>query len=132
MARGDQVAKPRKPKSVRRVYGTNHRKWKELSQRFKAYSKSRKLPCWLHEYGLCVFHGAPIDYSAAPMAPMGFETDHIKPRVTHPHLMMMWENLAASHSKCNRTRGATPVALETDSNTSNGVSAKPVWVRPTW
>jgi hypothetical protein len=133
MARGDQVAKARKPKPVRRIYKTDHRRWKELSQRFKAACRSQNAPCWLHEYGMCVFHGAPIDYNAEThLAPMGFETDHAKPRISHPDLMFAWGNLRASHMKCNRTRGVKPVVALRDRRSSGSTAPQQEWVRPTW
>jgi 5-methylcytosine-specific restriction endonuclease McrA len=125
MARGDQVAKARrkKPSPVNRVYNVDHRAWRLLKAKHKHYSKVHNAPCWLHEYGLCLYHGAPIDYAGPPQAPMSYECDHRKPRSTHPHLMMVWANCAASHSRCNRARQSKPVGVE---------QVPGLWIKPSF
>lgn len=88
------------------------RRWHQLAAQFKAECRRRDLPCHL-----C---GQPIDYDAAPQASSAFEADHLKPVSTHPHLEMDRSNLAPAHVRCNRTRGANPVATQRE------------WVRPSW
>jgi hypothetical protein len=100
------------------TYRIDNHAWRVLSRKFKAHSKTRNSPCWLHEYGMCLFDGMPIDYEAIPGTRKAYETDHKKPRATHPHLMYTWNNLRASHCACNRSRQAKPVV------------AQGIWVKP--
>lgn len=101
-------------------YRIDNHAWRVLSRKYKAHSKTRNSGCWLHEYGMCLFDGAPIDYVAMPGTRMAYETDHVKPRATHPHLMYVWANLRASHCACNRSRQAKPVVQQG------------IWIKPTF
>jgi hypothetical protein len=78
--------------------------WQQLRARFKAHCKQRNLLCHI-----CVERGdiehARIDYDAEPLRPLAFEADHVRPWETHEHLRYEWNNLAPSHSRCNRQRG---------------------------
>lgn len=98
----------------------DHHAWRTLSRKYRAYSKTRNLGCWLHEYGMCVYDGAPIDYGAIPGTRMAFETDHKVPRSVRPDLWLQWNNLRPSHVACNRSRQAKDVVPQG------------VWVRPSW
>ncbi len=60
--------------------------------------RSRRLPC-----ALC---GQAIDYSLGADDPMSFSYDHIKARVTHPHLIFDPGNGQPAHLQCNKTKGA--------------------------
>lgn len=105
----------------RRTYGfrMDGQAWRTLKRKHKAYSKIRRLPCWLAEYGMCLLDGVPIDYDTVGN-PDSYETDHKQSRATHPLLAMVWNNLGASHQRCNRSRQSKPVV------------AQHVWVRPSW
>lgn len=59
--------------------------------------RERRTNCWL-----CL---QPIDYDAPPNEPDAFSADHILPVSTHPDLVNVYSNLAASHSSCNKARG---------------------------
>jgi 5-methylcytosine-specific restriction endonuclease McrA len=39
---------------------------------------------------------------------MSFSYDHIKPRLTHPHLTYEPTNGQAAHLKCNQAKGTGP------------------------
>lgn len=97
-----------------------------LKAKHKAHSRSRHLPCWYHQYGMCVYHGAPIDYGAPHSTPMAYEADHRRPRSTHPDLMFAFENIEAAHVKCNRTHKDNREFL-----VSPMIQGEQ-WVRPTW
>lgn len=94
--------------------------WRRIKRDHKAHSKIHNLPCWYAAYGKCTLDGAPIDYDAPHSTPYAYETDHYKARATHPHLMYAWNNLRASHCRCNRTY----------QHRSNSVVAQQDWVRP--
>jgi HNH endonuclease len=98
--------------------GLDSQAWRVLKSKHKSYSRSRDLPCWYAEHGKCVLGGAPIDYDAPHSTPYAYETDHKKPRSTHPGLLLAWNNLRASHCRCNRTHQARNVVAQQD------------WVRP--
>jgi 5-methylcytosine-specific restriction endonuclease McrA len=95
--------------------------WQQLRARFKAHCRMRNALCHI-----CVERGdiehAQIDYNAPPLSPNAFECDHIRPWETHPQARYLWNNLAASHSRCNRARGAR--------TTTPG--KQQVWVKPDW
>lgn len=79
----------------------NMKSFGKTTRRYKRIVKdlrSRKYDCWL-----C---GQPIDYNAKPQTPDAFEPDHVHPKKTHPHLAEDPGNIRASHSRCNRSRGA--------------------------
>lgn len=73
--------------------GRRGRRWRTLVANLRA----KHDPCWL-----C---GQAIDYDLPTDDPRSFEADHIRPLSTHPHLAEDPNNLAASHRKCNRSRG---------------------------
>lgn len=55
----------------------------------------------------CHICGERIDYSIPPSsAPMAWEPDHIQPYSKAPELELDLCNIAASHMRCNRQRGA--------------------------
>lgn len=97
----------------------NHRAWITLKSKFKSYSKIHGSTCWLAEHGLCLLDGVPIDYQSSGL-PASFEADHKIPRSVRPDLWLVWNNLRASHLRCNRSRQAKDVGVEH------------VWVRPTF
>lgn len=102
------------------MYRLDHYRWRTLKRKHKAHSKTHHLPCWLAEHGMCLLDGEPIDYGAPAQTDHAYETDHYRPRSTHPHLMYTWSNLRASHSKCNRSRQ------------DKDVGTQHIWVRPSW
>lgn len=57
---------------------------------------------------MCHLCHQPIDYSLDE-GPECFEPDHYYPVSTHKHLEHDPGNLRASHQKCNRSRGDTPI-----------------------
>jgi hypothetical protein len=116
----DVVVKARRTKTFSNKLDDHQ--WRVLKRKHKAHSKSRNLPCWYAAYGRCVLDGAPIDYNAAPQTPYAYETDHYRARSTHPHLKYVWNNLRASHCRCNRTHQAKGKA----------VVAQQDWVKPSW
>jgi 5-methylcytosine-specific restriction endonuclease McrA len=118
VGRKEVVVKPRRTKHYN--YRIDNHAWRVLSRKFKAYSRSRNAPCWLHEYGMCLYEGAPIDYAATPGTRMAYETDHKIPRAVDKDMMYEWNNLRASHVACNRSRQAKEVVPQG------------VWVRPSW
>jgi 5-methylcytosine-specific restriction endonuclease McrA len=82
--------------------------WKQLRIRFKAHCRARNAPCWI-----CVERGADpsfarIDYNAAPYDPSSFNADHARSWEEYPHLRYTFENLRASHRRCNLQRGKRP------------------------
>jgi hypothetical protein len=103
----------------------DHYAWRKLKRDHKAHSKIHQSPCWLNEYGLCLYHGAPIDYDAKPGTRRAYETDHKQTRHARPDLWLVWANLGASHVACNRSRQNKTV-------TPNDVVPQANWVRPTF
>lgn len=92
----------------------NTRAWRTLATQFKAHCAGLGAPCWLCRQ--------PIDYELTTGA-WCFETDHYHPRKTHPHLAMVWENLRASHRRCNRSRQAT---------SAEDIGTEQEWIVPQW
>lgn len=111
--------------------------WEQIQRRFKAQCRMRNSLCHL-----CILRGdienALIDYSAKPLNPNAFEADHIRPRATHPELRFVWNNLAPSHSRCNRQRRdlslteyAALFGISVDPD-PNVIARQPDWVKPDW
>lgn len=105
-------------------------RWRKVKAKHKALCRARNAPC-----ALCIARGdyemAAIDYSAPPLSPRGFESDHIRPYSARPDLFYILENLQASHVRCNRMRrDAIQSSLHIDR--SNPVSARPAWEIPDW
>ena len=109
--------------------------WDKLARQFKAHCRMRNMLCHL-----CVLRGdiehAVIDYTAKPRTPNAFEADHIKTVHAAPEMRFVWNNLAASHSRCNRQRRdmtleeyAAMFGVEID---ANGIARQPDWVVPDW
>ena len=69
--------------------------------RFFEQGKAEDAPCWI-----CRGTEGPIDYDAAPGAPLSHTLDHIHPVSTHPELYNDPANFAHAHQKCNSSRGA--------------------------
>lgn len=92
----------------------NGHRERRLKREHRRLCQSARLPCWI-----C---GEAIDYSAPPQSRDAFESDHVHPVKTHPHLAYMASNLRPSHSSCNRSRGAAPVDTATTGQ----------WVRADW
>lgn len=59
-------------------------------------------------HGPCHLCGQPIDYTLKWPDPMSFTVDHIKPRLTHPHLINDPANCAPAHGKCNSSKRDRP------------------------
>lgn len=73
-------------------------KWKRV--RLQAWNRDRKARAVCH---IC---GQPIDYSLpASSSPEAWEPDHIIPVAKRPDLELDLANVAASHARCNRSRG---------------------------
>lgn len=54
----------------------------------------------------CHICGEPIDYGLRPSSsPLAWEPDHIQPFSSAPELELDLNNIAASHTRCNRQRG---------------------------
>ena len=77
---------------------------RQLEREHKARCRAANLPCHLCRQ--------PIDYDAPPNHPRAFESDHVKPVATHPHLAYVMSNLAPSCRACNRSRGTKPLSTE--------------------
>lgn len=124
MAR-DVVAKPKARNNIP-VMRLDHAAWRALKRKHKAHSKIHNAPCWLHAYGMCLYHGAPIDYDAIPGTPTAYEADHKQTRKARPDLWLIWNNIGASHVRCNRARQDTHIDI------LKPVAAQDNWVRPKW
>ncbi|MCV7394377.1 HNH endonuclease signature motif containing protein [Mycobacterium paraseoulense] len=85
------------------------RRWRQVAAAYKQDCRRRDAPCHICRQ--------PIHYDAPPQTPWAFETDHIKPVQSHPHLAMQPSNLAPAHVRCNRARQSTP---------------QQDWIRPAW
>jgi len=79
----------------------NGHRERQLKRQHRQQCRSANAPCWICRQ--------PIDYSAAAGSRRSFESDHIKPVSTHPHLGYVMTNLAPSCCACNRSRGSRPV-----------------------
>jgi hypothetical protein len=88
-------------------------RWRQLAAKYKAQCAKRNDPC--------IHCGQVIDYAAPPQTASAFEADHYRPVSTHPQLALMIGNLRPSHSSCNRSRGAKPMA-----------EASSAWVAADW
>ena len=93
---------PSKPNSTTNNVGINNgHRWRTIKHDFQARCRATNAPCHIcHQ---------PINWNAPPQHPEAFEPDHYYPRKTHPHLAYDPGNLRPSHSRCNRTRGDTPM-----------------------
>lgn len=77
----------------------NTSKWERI--RKLAWDRDR------HNNAVCHICGERIDYSLRPSsAPLAWEPDHIIPYAKNPDLELDLNNVAASHKRCNRQRGA--------------------------
>lgn len=109
--------------------------WERLQRRFKNECRMRNALCHL-----CVLRGdfesAVIDYTGKPLSPNAFEADHIKPRSQYPELRFVWNNLAPSHSRCNRQRRDMSLveyaAMFGIDVGTKAVALQPDWVKPDW
>lgn len=68
-------------------------RWRRLAAEVRA----RHDPCWL-----C---GMPIDYTLEYPHADSFTVDHIRSWIGHPELREDPANLAASHARCNKSKG---------------------------
>jgi hypothetical protein len=75
-----------------------HRAWRVLRDQYRKECAAVKSPCWI-----C---GESIDYALEWPDRMAFEADHILGVKNHPELALDPSNLAPSHSRCNKSRGA--------------------------
>lgn len=100
------------------------RRYSDERAMFKGVARQNNTGCWLHAVGQCVLKGRPIDYNAPPQTAAAFELDHAQPLATHPELAYEPSNFRASHSVCNRTRGAKTVHIGNVRPTS--------WVKAVW
>lgn len=74
------------------------RLWRKIA----LWLRDQHRPCWLHQYGMCKFNGAPIDYTAHHLHPMAFSADHRTP--TSRGGLDTYDNAEASHRRCNCAR----------------------------
>jgi len=59
---------------------------------------------------VCHICGMPIRYDLKPSsAPDAYEPDHLRDVKKHPELALLPENVAPSHTRCNRSRGRRAV-----------------------
>lgn len=102
---------------------TGDHKWRAVKAKHKAICRASNALCWR-----CVARGdvemAKIDYSAPPLSPRGFESDHFKSVATHPHLALVLENLRPCHSRCNR--------MANQHSQSQPAFANPIGVQREW
>lgn len=78
--------------------GRTTRRWRYI--RSLAWERDKAAQAVCH---LC---GQPIDYSLEPSScDAAWEPDHIMPFVKAPELELDLTNIAASHRRCNRSRG---------------------------
>ena len=77
---------------------------RQLKREHKARCRAANLPCHICQQ--------PIQYDAPPNHPRSFESDHIRPVKTHPHLAYVLANLAPACCRCNRAKGAAPLPVE--------------------
>ncbi|QPE04115.1 HNH endonuclease [Microbacterium schleiferi] len=75
--------------------------YRALLRELREVWRRNNAPCWI-----C---GQPIDYSLPFGDKEALELDHVKPRKTHPHLLLVPSNCRPSHSRCNRAKGASTV-----------------------
>lgn len=78
--------------------GRSGRRWRTLKDNLLVSSRSQQRPC--------ILCGQPIDYSLTSDHPEAFSVEHIKAWSTHPELREDPSNLAPSHSRCNKSKGA--------------------------
>ena len=77
----------------------NTSKWERI--RKLAWDRDRR------NKAVCHICGERIDYTLKPSScPLAWEPDHIIPYVKNPDLELDLNNVAASHKRCNRQRGA--------------------------
>lgn len=78
---------------------SNTTKWRKIRRMAWDRDRRSRAPCHI-----C---GDPINYSIQPStAPLAWEPDHILPVARAPELMYDLNNIAPSHMRCNRQRGA--------------------------
>lgn len=58
-----------------------------------------------HRNSPCVICGQPINYQADANDPMRFSVEHLQARSIRPDLTWDTSNMAASHMRCNKSRG---------------------------
>lgn len=79
-----------------------------MSERSSRWHKVRRM-AWdrdRHARAVCHICGEPIDYSLTPStAPLAWEPDHLFPFSKAPELELDLNNIAPSHTRCNRQRG---------------------------
>ena len=77
----------------------NTSKWERI--RKLAWDRDRR------NKAVCHICRERIDYSLKPSScPLAWEPDHIVPYAKNPDLELDLNNVAASHKRCNRQRGA--------------------------
>lgn len=86
-------AQPREAQRMRRSS-----RWEQVRRLAWERDYKAKAPCHI-----C---GQPINYSVAPSSqPDAYEPDHVIPVSKRPDLELDLLNVAASHARCNRSRG---------------------------
>ena len=79
-----------------------------MSERSSRWPKVRRM-AWDRDRkarAVCHICGERIDYSLQPSsAPLAWEPDHLIPFAKNPELELDLNNIAASHTRCNRQRG---------------------------
>lgn len=78
-----------------------------LRKRFRAVCAVTNAPCHI-----CIRRGTPIELAridyAAVGGPWSFECDHLQP-IENGGELMSFENLGASHKRCNRAKGTRDI-----------------------
>lgn len=78
---------------------SNTTRWRKI--RRMAWDRDRR------SKAVCHICGERIDYSLQPSScPLAWEPDHIMPVARAPELLYDLANIAPSHMRCNRQRGA--------------------------
>jgi 5-methylcytosine-specific restriction endonuclease McrA len=91
--------------------GRSTRRYKRLRYLFKEQCILEDRPCWL-----C---GQPIDYTLPHDHDDAFSLDHRFPVSTHPQYAEDPAAFEASHSRCNKSRGARAQPLHLGARSRN-------------
>lgn len=77
--------------------------YRQLRAELKDIWQTVNAACW-------ICGQATIQWDAPPADPDAFELDHIESRKARPDLAYERTNMAPSHLRCNRAKGAGPAA----------------------
>jgi len=71
-------------------------RWKAMQQACRLRDMRANARC-----GIC---HRPIDYDLPSTDPWSYEADHIRPASRYPELFFSYDNVQASHKRCNRKK----------------------------